>query len=244
MSIASRASVPCALVVLLSTLLPWSVEAQATGALEGTVLEARTGRPLRDARLEILGTDLEARTKRDGTFRFERVAAGPLVLRAALSGYVTSTDRVVVLEKRVGRVEIRLETVAAVLDEMVVLGRRSSPSPLQPASTESLPGADPLSGNAVVSVFRSSQVGSGSVLIIRGIKTIWGSNTPAVFVDGVRVSDPDPRAFSRGVGPGILDLIPPETIDSVRILRGPSAAARFGPETANGVILVYTKRGG
>lgn len=205
-------------------------------------MQARTGQALEAVDLRIADTDLELRTGEDGSFRFEDLPAGPLILTARLDGYVTFTDRVLIQRGRVHRLEIRMETLGAVLEGLQVSAQRARP----PASE---PGAHPLSGgellppHTLVTVFRPSEPGGGSAFLIRGVKTFTGRVAPTVFLDGIRVLDGE-EATPSGEGlPSILDLIPAESIDSIRVLRGPSAMARYGPGAANGVILVYTRRG-
>ncbi len=68
----------------------------------------------------------------------------------------------------------------------------------------------------------------GSRIIIRGERSISGGNTPLVIMDGV------PSAF----GLGNVD-----DIESINVLKGPSASALYGADAANGVIIVTTKKG-
>ena len=68
----------------------------------------------------------------------------------------------------------------------------------------------------------------GSRIIIRGERSINGGNTPLVIMDGV------PSAF----GLGNVD-----DIESINVLKGPSASALYGAAAANGVIIVSTKKG-
>ncbi len=65
---------------------------------------------------------------------------------------------------------------------------------------------------------------------IRGVSSILLSNDPLIVVDGMPVD------FN------ILYSIPPEDVDRIEILKGPSAAI-YGSRGANGVIAIYTKRG-
>ncbi len=65
---------------------------------------------------------------------------------------------------------------------------------------------------------------------IRGVSSILLSNDPLIVVDGMPVD------FS------ILYSIPPEDVDRIEILKGPSAAI-YGSRGSNGVIAIYTKRG-
>ena len=70
---------------------------------------------------------------------------------------------------------------------------------------------------------------NGASLVIRGQGTFSGAGTsPLVLVDGIEAS---------------LDLVDPNDIQSVSILKDAASAAIFGSKAANGVILVTTKKG-
>ena len=103
-----------------------------------------------------------------------------------------------------------------------------------------------LQGRATgVQILQSSgTVGAASTIKIRGNGTISLSNTPLIYIDGARVSN------SVQSGPGVggqttsrLNDLTLEDIESVEIVKGPSAATLYGAEAAAGVIRITTKRG-
>lgn len=67
---------------------------------------------------------------------------------------------------------------------------------------------------------------------LRGIRSLTGSNNPMLLLDGVPVD----LSF--------LSSLNPNDIESVNVLKGTSAAAIYGPDARNGVIVVTTKAGG
>lgn len=82
---------------------------------------------------------------------------------------------------------------------------------------------------------------------IRGINSITGKNQPLIVMDGVpirnqEVSNDNYWGDQRIRGNGLLD-IQPEDIDNISILKGASAAALYGSEAVNGVVLITTKNG-
>ncbi len=89
-------------------------------------------------------------------------------------------------------------------------------------------------------------VGSSSRVILRGITSLLGSNRPLFVVDGVPVSSGNLGSAGewggRDMGDNIAD-INPEDIQSISVLKGPAAAAIYGSQGANGVILITTKSG-
>lgn len=84
-------------------------------------------------------------------------------------------------------------------------------------------------------------------ITIRGINSITGRSQPLIVLDGVPIRDGEVRNNDywndqRLRGNGLLD-INPEDIDNISILKGASAAALYGSEAVNGVVLITTKSG-
>ena len=90
--------------------------------------------------------------------------------------------------------------------------------------------------------------GSGAISIqIRGINSIRGRNQPLIIMDGVpirdgEVSNNDYWGNQRIKNNGLAD-INPEDIENISILKGASAAALYGSEAVNGVVLITSKSG-
>lgn len=63
---------------------------QATGAVAGRVIDARTGKPLAFANVVIVGTKLSAMTMNDGRYRIADVPDGAYEIKAMLMGYKSS----------------------------------------------------------------------------------------------------------------------------------------------------------
>lgn len=93
----------------------------------------------------------------------------------------------------------------------------------------------------------SSGVGGATKVVMRGVKSIEGSNNALYVIDGVPMfnsvgDEGSGRYASRGSTEGIADLNP-EDIESMTVLTGASAAALYGSSAANGAILITTKKG-
>jgi TonB-linked SusC/RagA family outer membrane protein len=93
----------------------------------------------------------------------------------------------------------------------------------------------------------SGQVGSGSQIRVRGQASFSLGNNPLLYVDGVRVNnDPSSGFANQSFGSSSISRINdfnPEDIESIEVLKGPSAATLYGTEAANGVINIITKKG-
>ncbi len=94
----------------------------------------------------------------------------------------------------------------------------------------------------------SGLAGSGTNIVIRGYKSISGTNQPLFVVDGVPFNSEtnSDRGFDTGgatASSRFLDL-DPNNIAEVSVLKGLSATVLYGEAGRNGVILVTTKTGG
>lgn len=86
---------------------------------------------------------------------------------------------------------------------------------------------------------------TGSSILIRGFTTFTGSNQPLWVVDGIPINNGgggSPLQNGPSVSNRAIDLNP-EDIESMSILKGPSAAVLYGSRASNGVIVVTTKKG-
>lgn len=72
--------------------------------------------------------------------------------------------------------------------------------------------------------------GSNQTIILRGNRTITGSNTALVVIDG-KVASAE-----------TLQQLPPEVIDKVNVIKGAQGAALYGTQGVNGVVVVTTKK--
>ncbi len=92
----------------------------------------------------------------------------------------------------------------------------------------------------------SGAVGASSRIVLRGASSIVGNNEPLFVVDGIPIDNTSYGSSDASGGfdapSGIAD-INPDDIESMSVLKGPSAAALYGIRAANGVILITTKKG-
>ena len=107
-----------------------------------------------------------------------------------------------------------------------------------------------LSGKVAGVTINSSAAGAGgsSRVVMRGAKSINGNNNVLYVVDGIpmqNLSSEQPEGIFAGAGQtgDATSNINPDDIESISALTGPSAAALYGANAANGVIIINTKRG-
>uniref|UniRef100_UPI0032178C1F SusC/RagA family TonB-linked outer membrane protein n=1 Tax=uncultured Draconibacterium sp. TaxID=1573823 RepID=UPI0032178C1F len=85
--------------------------------------------------------------------------------------------------------------------------------------------------------------GSSVNMIIRGASSLNTKNQPLFIIDGVPISNGiDNNYKNADMGNAISDLNT-EDIESMSILKGPSAAALYGSRAGNGVVIITTKSG-
>ncbi|WP_457271497.1 SusC/RagA family TonB-linked outer membrane protein [Pedobacter sp. UYEF25] len=96
----------------------------------------------------------------------------------------------------------------------------------------------------------ASGVGGSAKVILRGSRSVSGNNQPLYVIDGIPISNngnangQQNSVFGGGQdgGDGISNLNP-DDIESITVLEGASAAALYGSQAQNGVILITTKKG-
>jgi TonB-linked SusC/RagA family outer membrane protein len=100
--------------------------------------------------------------------------------------------------------------------------------------------------NAVITQ-GSGGPGSGARIVLRGNRSIQGSNNALIVVDGVPLSNNTNGTagsdFGSVQGSDGASSINPDDIESVTVLRGASAAALYGSQAGNGVLIITTKKG-
>ena len=91
--------------------------------------------------------------------------------------------------------------------------------------------------------------GSASNVVMRGVKSLSKNNNVLYVIDGIPIYNSlagyrtDAGYYSGQQGTETIADINPEDIESISMLSGPSAAALYGYQGANGVVLITTKKG-
>lgn len=222
--------------------------------LRGVVRDVN-GEPLIGVTVQLKGANQGTITGIDGDFSLKAYKGSVLVV--SYIGYATQEIKVVEDQY----INIILKEDTKVLDEVVVtaLGIKKQTKALgysiqEVKGSELTSVKDPnfvnsLAGKVAGVTINASSAGVGGAtkVVMRGAKSITKSNNAMYVIDGIPMfnSEPDIKdGLTNGVtkGEGISDLNP-EDIESMSILTGPSAAALYGSNAANGVILVTTKKG-
>jgi TonB-linked SusC/RagA family outer membrane protein len=255
--LAPRRALLATLSLIALALLPGIAMAQ--GVVAGTAVAASSQEPLAGAMISVAGTTLRTTTDDAGRFRLNGVTGTTATIEARRIGY--SITRV---NARVGdeNVRIALSISATSLDAVVVTGtagtaqKREIGNAIGQINAADIVKSAPITSMqsllngrspSVVVMPTSGQVGTGAQVRIRGQASFSLGNNPLIFVDGVRVNnDPATGPVSQAFGSqpiSRLNDFNPNDIESVEILKGPSAATLYGTEAANGVINIITKKG-
>jgi TonB-linked SusC/RagA family outer membrane protein len=100
--------------------------------------------------------------------------------------------------------------------------------------------------NAVITQ-GSGGPGSGARIVLRGNRSIQHDNGALIVVDGVPIDNSTNSAAGSDFGSvqssDGASNINPDDIESVTVLRGASAAALYGSQAGNGVVVITTKKG-
>jgi TonB-linked SusC/RagA family outer membrane protein len=229
-----------------------------TGVVTGKVTDAGSGQPIGNVQVTVVGTTLGALTNQDGIFSVRGVAAGAVTVRAIRIGYSEARGSATVSAAQTTTVNLVLKPVPATLNPVVttVTGEQrrvevgNAIAQVNAAEVVQTRGVtnvgDLLTARAAgVMVVPGVQTGAGVRVRIRGTSSIALTNNPIWVIDGIRV-DGSTGSSSVSVGgttPSRVGDLNPEEIESMEVVRGPSAATLYGTDAANGVIVIKTKRG-
>ncbi len=214
------------------------------------------GEPMQGVTVSIKGTKFSTTSNANGEFAIKAQPGQTLVI--SYIGYQTLEEPI----KGRNHVDITLKEAINEMTQVVVtaLGitkkTRSLSYNVQEVSGSEVNNVkdanfvNSLSGKVAGATINSSSAGiGGSVrVIMRGAKSLFGNNNALYVVDGVQLPDlttnqaSDVFSGAGATGDGISN-INPDDIASISVLTGPAAAALYGSQAANGVIMITTKKG-
>ncbi|MDY3099915.1 MAG: SusC/RagA family TonB-linked outer membrane protein, partial [Porphyromonas sp.] len=241
--------------ILMALFLPVVAFAQNI-TVKGTVTDELDS-PVISATVVVVGqTNKGALTDPDGNFTIADIPANA-TLRISYIGYKTQE---IALNGRT-TLAVKLVPDSELLDEVVVtaLGIKRSQKALsynvQELKSDALTTSkdanfiNSLNGKVAGLNINASSAGVGGAtkVVMRGTKSVEGSNNALYVIDGVPMfsttgAQGSGRFDSQGTTEGMAD-INPDDIASISVLTGASAAALYGSAAANGAILITTKKG-
>lgn len=229
--------------------------AQATGTITG-VVTGDGGQPLEGAEVRVAGTELASLTGVGGRYSIADVPAGSQTVQVSFLGYGGAERAVTVTASETATLDVQLTAQALALDEVVAVGYATqqrqdvtgSIATVQMSNVENRPilgATQALTGQlpGVRVVTSTGAPGSGAQVQVRGVSAIGAGATPLYVVDGVQITTSTATGSRDFTIRSPLADIPPSEIESITVLKDASAAAIYGSQASNGVVIIETKRG-
>lgn len=245
------------LLLLTTMVLCVGVFSYAQTTVSGTVVD-EAGDPLIGANILAKGTSAGAITDFDGNYELE-VPDGSEILIFSYTGFETKEVEMD------GRTEIDVVLVSGqLLEEIVVTStglKRNARNVVyanQTVGSEDLNSTpnknalEALRGKAagVKITTGSGSVGASSRIVLRGEGSLTGNNNALIVIDGIPVDNASSRGGDGTAQNGYADYgnrfndLNPDDIESITVLKGPSATSLYGSRGASGVLVITTKKGG
>lgn len=225
----------CALCITVNAQKP----VQNNIILSGTVVSASNGQPLQGATLKITNTNSSSQTNKQGEFSIStNLKEGKIIV--SFLGYIT---QVIPFKSNHPNITIHLESdenILSAVDVIVSTGYQQIP---KERATGSFDFIDVKTLNRSVStdvlgrlkgvangLLFDKKAGNPMGISVRGRSTIFSNTQPLIVIDNFPYE-------------GELDLINPQDIESITILKDGPASSIWGTRAGNGVIVITTKRG-
>lgn len=226
------------LLLFLCTLLGPLVVLAQNRVIKGSVTDAKTGEALIGVTIKIQNSTSGASTDANGVFKLQ-VQANPVLIVS----YIGYESKIITVHNE-SILDIKLNQDSKTLNDIVVVGygvmkkkdltgsiaqiRPDKIADQNPNTTQ-----DILRGTSGVTVGLDPSAKGGGTIRIRGQRSVYtagGHSDPLLILDGT-------------IFYGELSEINPDDIDQIDVLKDASAAAVYGAKSANGVIIISTKKG-
>nr|WP_314866370.1 SusC/RagA family TonB-linked outer membrane protein [uncultured Flavobacterium sp.] len=223
-------------------------------AVSGTVSD-NAGQPLPGVSVLVKGSKTGTQTDFDGKFSIKVAPSQTLVFT-----YIGMKTQEVKATN--ASINVKLSSSAIELEGAVVtaMGVKKSKKALGYASQEVKGNdiadtpvtnfADALSGEvAGLDIQSFGTLGGSANIIVRGFKSLYGSNQALIVIDGTPVLNETNNSSDVTSGRGGYDYgnaasdINPDDIESINVLKGAAATALYGSRASNGALVITTKKG-
>ena len=237
--------------------------------VSGQVVDAVSGGVLPGCIIRTPGNNQGAVTDASGSFKLA-LLPGDYELEVSYIGYKRKT---ITLEANddIDGYTIELEEDILGLDELVITGQGINTEKRRLSTTVSTLGAKQIESMPVGRIdqllqaqlpnlqtsLASGQPGAASITRSRGVVSALVNSTPIIYIDGVRVDNLNTTAAlsistrssanggqTQSTATSALADIPVENIERIEFVNGGAATTLYGADAANGVIQVFTKKGG
>jgi len=223
--------------------------------VSGKVTGADNGEPLPGVTIIIKGTQKGTVTAPDGSYQIKTNSDATLVFTSL--GYKTSEVKVanqniinIILEPDVIGIDAVVKTALGISKAQKALGYAAtivkSDEIVKTRQNDLLSSVAGKIAGVDINV-TSSAPGASTAVIIRGMSSLGGSNQPLYIIDGIPVvsrsyhsNDYLNNYYDFGTG---IQMINPDDIESITVLKSTASSGLYGSRAANGVILITTKKG-
>jgi TonB-linked SusC/RagA family outer membrane protein len=226
--------------LLLNSLFLIALSSYGQSANVRGVIKDTAGKGIVGVTIRVKGGVETVQTDAQGNFSIQASPGSTLIITS-----VGFQEKQITVGQQ-ANLDIALVPAENVLEELVMVGYGSQKRSDITGSVASVP-KDRLSKIPVNNVMQAIQGAVSNVTVsqassipgdapsaqVRGRNSINANSEPYIVVDGIPLSRTD----------GSINDINPNDIESVEVLKDPSAVAIYGVNGSNGVILITTKRG-
>ena len=204
-------------------------------AVQGTVSDANG--PIEGVTVSVVGVPGSAITDANGKFKIN--AALGSTLRFSSIGYISQDVKVAS-----NAVNVVLQSEDNSLDEVVIVGYGTQKKGNLTGAVSSINVKETMEGRPIADAGRamqgttpglsitipSGEVGSDPKIKIRGqVGSISGNNNPLILLDNVEIPS--------------INIVNPDDIESITVLKDAAASSIYGAKAAFGVVLITSKQG-
>ncbi|MGB7526678.1 SusC/RagA family TonB-linked outer membrane protein [Sphingobacterium cellulitidis] len=213
-----------------------SVITKSQESIKGKVVD-ENGSPISSATIQLKGTNIGTKSDADGNFELASVPANS-VLQVSSVGYATKD----VALQGTGFLTITLQASSTDVEEVVVVGFGTQRKENLTGAVSSIQMSDVVGSRPITSL------SSGLAGQAPGLSVTQGSGRPGADGGSLRVrgqgtlNNANPLVVIDGVV-GDMNLINPQDVESISVLKDAASASIYGSRAANGVILITTKKG-
>jgi TonB-linked SusC/RagA family outer membrane protein len=235
---------------LLAAVWVVSLHAQEPGGtIRGRVTDEASQLPIRGAVVAMAGRTTE--TRADGGYLLTDLPTGTDTVRVTMIGYAPSAQAVTLAAGQTIDLDVAMTAQAVNLAEMVVIGYGEQRQGNIAGAVTTVTSDEFNTGRVVspqeliqnkvagVQVVENTEPGGRVSIRVRGPTSTNASSEPMYVVDGLPLGTGGGISFGRDA----LNFLNPDDIASMTVLRDAAAAAIYGTNAANGVVLITTKRG-
>ena len=248
----------CIFITLLLALPAAQAQAESTGTIVGTVVDAEKGTVQDLAQVYIAELNRSAEWSEDGRFTMAKVPAGEYLITAELIGYESAATTVVVVAGEVVSVELELMASAVELEEVVVTGTAVKESPISLTYAVAVTGREKMAEQGspqAVDFFKNLSASHGVI----GERSSWyNANQAATLAESIANVNLRGLGASRTlvlinsrrqtyvparlIGGRFVDVnaIPSIAVDRVEVLKE-GASAIYGSDAVAGVANFLTR---